>query len=118
ADGGGGAAVEDRDGTLFLQGSEMKSDGGRTAFQAMVTRVGASSFEADGNVELVNPLLNGGRPCVFRGKMTFRMAEDGHWRFQLPATPCGGRGDFLALSLDPPTRETGTPPRTTASAGT
>jgi hypothetical protein len=115
---GGGAAVEDRDGTLFLQGSESRSEGGRTAIQAMVTRVDESSFEADGNVEFVNPLLNQGRPCVFRGKMTFRMGEDGRWRVHLPATPCGEGGDFLALSLDPPTRETRTAAGTMASTRT
>jgi serine/threonine-protein kinase len=115
---GGGAAVEDRDGTLFLQGTERKSGGARTAFQAMVTRVDESSFEADGSVEMVSPLLNGGRPCVFRGKMTFRMAEDGRWRVHLPASPCGEGGDFLALSLEPPTSGTGTTAGTTASSRT
>ncbi len=98
----GYAHVIDKDGTLYLIGSQRGYKGrGKNDYvriKGKIERVDKRSFVFNGTIVTKVYHINGGRPCYRRGRMVFRITgRRRFWRLKSIKNPCANVVDYVDL---------------------
>ena len=95
----GAATVTDRKGVYYLKGRQ-KQRGGTDFVEVdgVITEINAKDFKFDGKITMQISHINGGKPCVRKGEMTFAITgKRKYWRLQEMKSPCDETTDYVDI---------------------
>jgi len=95
----GSATVTERKGVLFLKGTQKGR--GNTDYlkvDGVIAEINAKNFKFDGTIEMQISHINGGKPCLREGEMTFAITQNRkYWRLQEMKSPCDVTTDYVDI---------------------
>ena len=95
----GSATVTNKHSVYYLKGRQ-KQRGGTDFVEVdgVITEINAKNFKFDGKITMQISHINGGKPCVREGEMTFAVAgKRKYWRLQEMDNPCDTATDYVDI---------------------
>ncbi len=95
----GTATVTEKNGTLSLKGEQKsRKDTDFVKVDGTITAIEAKSFTFTGTIITQVSYINGGKPCLREGEMTFAITgKRKYWRLQQMQSPCGTETDYVDI---------------------
>ncbi len=95
----GTATVTDKGGVLSLKGEQKsRKDSDFVRIDGTITEINAKDFVFDGRVSTQISYINGGKPCLRTGKMTFKITGTRkYWRLMEMDNPCEAVTDYVDI---------------------
>ncbi len=95
----GTATITEKNGTLFVKGEQKsRKDTGFVKVEGQITAIEAKAFTFTGTIITQVSYINGGKPCLREGEMTFAITgKRKYWRLQQMQSPCGTETDYVDI---------------------
>ena len=95
----GTANITNKAGVLYLKG-EQKERGGSdfVKIDGTIMSIDKKEFKFDGTIVMQISYINGGKPCMRSGEMTFAITgKRKYWRMQEMTNPCDEAVDYVDI---------------------
>ncbi len=95
----GTATITEKNGTLNLKGEQKsRKDNDFVKVAGTITAIETKSFTFIGTIITQVSYINGGKPCLREGEMTFAITgKRKYWRLQQMQSPCGTETDYVDI---------------------